>query len=239
MFGTDSSRPRRPSPGTLIALLALVVASGGVAYAAIPDSGGAIHGCYSGSGSLRVVDRDSGAICKGSETALTFNQTGPPGPPGEDGLDGEDGVDGLDGLDADDAAFRGDDELEPRGFSEAVSAPDGAVSSWKPRFAAQRSVELPAGRWVITATAVADNHKTGGATFDCRLRAGGKVIDSIDDIPFGASGTAREREAFALNAAARLADAGSAELQCRSAAPGGVRSASITALRVESITSEP
>ena len=242
MLGNAPLRPRRPSPGTLIALLALVVASGGVAYAAIPDSGGAIHGCYSGSGSLRVVDRDSGAICKGSETALTFNQTGPPGPRGEDGLDGEDGedgLDGLDGLDADDAAFRGEDELEPRGSSEAVSAPDGAVSSWKPRFAPQRSVELPAGRWVITATAVAKNHKTGAATFDCRLRAGGKVIDSIDDIPLGASGTGREREAFALNAAARLADAGSAELQCRSAAPGGVRSASITALRVESITSEP
>jgi len=235
-------RPRRPSAGTLIALIALAVASGGMAYAAIPSTGGVIHTCYSGTGSVRVVDKDGGEVCRASETALTFNQTGPPGPPGEDGEDGEDGLDGSDGLDgaeADDAAFRGDDELEPRGFSEAVSAPDGAVSSWKPRFAAQRSVELPAGRWVITATAVADNHKTGGATFDCRLRAGGKVIDSIDDIPLGASGTGREREAFALNAAARLADAGSAELQCRSAAPGGVRSASITALRVESITSEP
>ena len=117
MLGNAPLRPRRPSAGTLIALIALAVASGGMAYAAIPSTGGVIHTCYSGTGSVRVVDKDGGEVCRASETALTFNQIGPPGPPGEDG---EDGLDGLDGLDADDAALRGDDELEPRGFS-AVS----------------------------------------------------------------------------------------------------------------------
>lgn len=236
MISTAPARPRRPSPGTLIALLALVVASGGVAYAAIPSAGGVIHGCISGTGSLRVVDKDAGDACRASETALTFNQTGPPGPPGEDGEDGDDGEDGFDGLDGADGD---EDSLQPRGASEAVTAPDGPVSAWRPRFAAQRSVALPAGRWVITATAVANNNKPGAATFDCRLRADGKVIDSISNIPLAAHRKAGEREAFTLNGAARLSDADSAELQCRSAAPGDIRSASITAMRVESITSEP
>ncbi|MDQ3722262.1 MAG: hypothetical protein M3376_04165 [Actinomycetota bacterium] len=218
-------------------MIALVIASGGVAYATIPDSGGVIHSCYSsGSGSLRVIDSDRRDVCKSGETPLTFNQTGPEGPPGEDGADGEDGLDGEDGGEAADGGNGADDALQPSGSSEAVSAPDGTVSTWGRVFAAQRSIELPAGRWVITTTAVANNDKRAVATFDCRLRAGGKVIDSIKDIPLAATATAGEREAFAMTGAARLAGAGSAELQCRSAAPGNVRSASITAISVETIS---
>ena len=41
------------------AVLALAVA--GIAYAAIPDSSGVIHGCYSKTGALRVID--SSAKC--------------------------------------------------------------------------------------------------------------------------------------------------------------------------------
>lgn len=238
MHGFSALRSRRPSPGTVIALLALVIATGGVTYAAIPDSGGAIHSCYTSSGALRVIDKETGGVCRSSETALTFNQTGPPGPPGVDGTDGQDGLDGLDGLDADgafgeDHASGEDPSVESR---DAVSAPDGLVSTWRPRFAAQREVELPAGLWVITATGVANNNRPSAATFDCRLRAGGKVIDSIANIPLAASGTAGERDAIALNGAARLARAGSAELQCRSAAAGDVRTASITAISVGTIS---
>ena len=39
-------RKHRPSPATGIALAALIVALGGVAFAAIPDSNGTIHGCF-------------------------------------------------------------------------------------------------------------------------------------------------------------------------------------------------
>jgi hypothetical protein len=65
----------KPSPGTVIALVALVVAVGGVAVAAIPDSNGTIHACYQkGNGSLRVVE--SAADCRGSENALQWSQNG-------------------------------------------------------------------------------------------------------------------------------------------------------------------
>src|SRR5262245_62098219 len=74
-------------PGVaVLAGLAMVLVVGGIAYATIPDSGGAIHGCYAKSGgSLRVIDA-SVTNCKSTETALSWNQAGQqglPGPPGE------------------------------------------------------------------------------------------------------------------------------------------------------------
>jgi hypothetical protein len=67
----------RPSPGTVFGLTALVVAIGGAAFAAIPDSNGTIHGCYNNNyGNLRVVE--SAADCRSNETALPWNQKGPP-----------------------------------------------------------------------------------------------------------------------------------------------------------------
>jgi hypothetical protein len=56
----------------------LMVALGGVAFAAIPDSNGKIHGCYqTNNGNLRVVESPS--QCRSSESALSWNQEGPPG----------------------------------------------------------------------------------------------------------------------------------------------------------------
>ena len=65
-------------------LLVAAVAAGAVAYAAIPDESGMIHGCYSTKdGALRVVDPAAGGSCNTSkESSLNWNQTGPEGPPG-------------------------------------------------------------------------------------------------------------------------------------------------------------
>lgn len=218
MLGFSSPRLRRPSPGTLIGVVALVVASGGVAYATIPDAGGVIHSCYGASGSLRVIDSDDGDTCKPNETPLTFNQTGPQGPPGADGADGADGGPG------------------PRGPSDAVASPYilGALE-WGPSFATQRSVDLAAGKWVITATGVANNNDSAMARVNCRLRAGGTIIAGIADLPLAPTGTPGEREALTLTGAATLATAGAAELQCQSAASGNVLGPTITAIRVETL----
>jgi hypothetical protein len=71
-------RSYRPSAAMMVALTALVVALGGVAYATIPDSGGVIHGCFANSnGNLRVVETPDD--CRNNETALDWNQQGPPG----------------------------------------------------------------------------------------------------------------------------------------------------------------
>lgn len=57
---------------SLVAILAVaLVATGGLAYAAIPDAGGVIHTCYTkSSGSWRVIDTATGQSCKSNEAAL-------------------------------------------------------------------------------------------------------------------------------------------------------------------------
>jgi hypothetical protein len=68
-------------------VFALLAAS--VAVASIPDSSGAIHGCYvKATGSLRVIDPATDS-CRQSETALLWNQTGPQGPAGPPGPAGQ------------------------------------------------------------------------------------------------------------------------------------------------------
>jgi hypothetical protein len=81
------------------AAVGLAVTAGGIAYAAIPDSGGTIHACYaSKDGTLRVIDPGSGQSCDTKrETALNWNQTGPSGPQGVQGPPGATGEQGPPG----------------------------------------------------------------------------------------------------------------------------------------------
>jgi hypothetical protein len=63
-----------------LAVAAVGVVTGGIAYASIPSSGGIIHGCYmKSSGVLRVIDTDVGAACKSTEKSLDWNAQGLPG----------------------------------------------------------------------------------------------------------------------------------------------------------------
>jgi hypothetical protein len=73
----------------LLASLAVVVVA--VVQAAIPDPSGAIHACYRANGNLRLVDKFN---CTSSETALTWDQTGPQGPAGAPGPQGPPGPQG-------------------------------------------------------------------------------------------------------------------------------------------------
>jgi hypothetical protein len=70
-------------PGLALVSLALLAVAASVAYATIPDSAGVIHGCYLNKvGVLRVIDTAAGQKCTALETAIQWNQTGPPGPKG-------------------------------------------------------------------------------------------------------------------------------------------------------------
>jgi hypothetical protein len=78
---------RRPSPATVLALLALLLAMGGFAMAASAPTGNrVIHACVKTRGRekgiLRLV---TGAHCHKHEKAIAFNQRGPAGPPGQAG----------------------------------------------------------------------------------------------------------------------------------------------------------
>jgi hypothetical protein len=84
----------------VVSTLALFLILGGVGIASIPGSDGKIHGCYqSGAtavGEFRIVDSET--ACRGDESRLTFNQTGPQGPAGPRGATGPQGETGGSGL---------------------------------------------------------------------------------------------------------------------------------------------
>lgn len=88
------SKLRKPSPATVIAIAALVVATSGVAIAGIPGKNGKITACYSTrDGAVRLIDAKK--KCRKGEKRVAWNQRGRRGPAGEDGFDGRDGADGA------------------------------------------------------------------------------------------------------------------------------------------------
>lgn len=94
------SHLKLPSPAMVVALFALVMATGGVAYATVPDSQGIIHTCIvHPSGYLRVIDPEATPpqTCKSNETPLTWSQEGPVGREGDEGDGGDDGDRGKTG----------------------------------------------------------------------------------------------------------------------------------------------
>ena len=79
-------RPRL-TYGNVAATLALVLAMGGFAVAAVPGRDGKIKACYpSKTGALRVIDEKK--KCAKGEKTLSWNQKGPAGAKGTNGING-------------------------------------------------------------------------------------------------------------------------------------------------------
>lgn len=93
------------------ATAAVLAVTGAAAVAAIPNSStGVIDGCYKSNGTLaglftppkgsvRVIDKQAGEICRAGETALSWNQKGQKGDPGGQGPAGPEGPAGPAGPD--------------------------------------------------------------------------------------------------------------------------------------------
>jgi hypothetical protein len=100
----------RPSPAMVVATIALIVALGGSAYAAlsgIPDSNGVFHGCVNKqtgalrlvrTGSCRTTKKHHGRIVFPGEFAIVWNQQGRPGMNGVNGTNGTNGTNGANGA---------------------------------------------------------------------------------------------------------------------------------------------
>jgi hypothetical protein len=103
-----------PSPALVVAFIALLVAVGGAAFAAIPDTAGVVHACYQkNGGGMRVVDttrRGSTRKCRKSEKALAWSRQGPSGAQGVQGIQGIQGVPGAAGRSALTALQQGESE---------------------------------------------------------------------------------------------------------------------------------
>jgi hypothetical protein len=86
------------------AVVVLAGAGSGVAMASIPDSGGAIHGCYhpqtdGHSSALGVIDTAlPNGHCPSGQTEVDWNHTGPAGPTGPAGATGATGPAGATGA---------------------------------------------------------------------------------------------------------------------------------------------
>jgi hypothetical protein len=80
----------RLSPAMAVAVLALIVAIGGVAAASIPGADGVIKGCYDPAAGARHVLTvvDASSDCPSPNVLLPFNQQGPAGAPGPRGANG-------------------------------------------------------------------------------------------------------------------------------------------------------
>jgi hypothetical protein len=150
----NNPRPRRPTAPFVLSALALTVALGGVAYSAIPDPMGVIHGCYeNGARTLRVID--SAASCMGTETALNWSQQGPTGPTGAQGPQGPEGPPG-----------------QPPAFTKSVakvSVPDNVG------FVEVARLNVPAGRYVVIAKTqafVTGSTSLGVTAAGCLLKVG-------------------------------------------------------------------
>lgn len=130
----------RPSPAMAVSLLALVIAAAGTGIAAIPDGGGTFTACYQGSDQILdrvVVLAEPGEACPATYQRVTWGQTGPQGPAGAQGAPGPAG--------AIDARYRS--------FRDAVTG----------RADAFKTFTVPAGSWVVLATATVDAQHTTGA----------------------------------------------------------------------------
>lgn len=193
--------------------LGLAVATLGVA-SAIPDGNGVFHACVSkSSGTVRIVE----TACKSSETAASWNATGPQGATGAQGPAGPQGVAGE------------------RGPSDAfIARNDGPVevATW-PAATTVVELELPAGVYALFAKAVVINASSGveyqGASLTCRLSTGeysGALADRFDG------------STIALQDLLTLDEPGVARLSCEKSYPdddthsGVVRMAKITAIQV-------
>lgn len=242
--------PRRPSPSLLVALVALVIAIGGVAVAA-PGGGGSIQGCYDARGQLRVVD--TGAACAAGETPLNWNQQGRDGPAGPAGERGPAGAPGttaaLGGPDTADQAVvktAAKPIAKPKKKIKLKIAPTGEPTN---AFAAKRQgfgfaqtgsfdphptvarLDVPAGRYFVLAKGLAYGEEPllqiGGG---CVLDAGG---------PYDAM-SLRPGETMVLTLLASFAKPSGIELRCarRSARLLGLSGVTISAINVAKISAK-
>ncbi|HUQ62465.1 MAG TPA: hypothetical protein VM121_01770 [Acidimicrobiales bacterium] len=153
----------------VVSVAGFVVLTVGTAYATIP-SGNVINGCYSKSGgALRVID-GSVTACKSGETSLAWNVQGPVGPQGPAGATGPAGGTGPIGP-VGPAGPQGLTGAQgPAGISAARFVPGGARLPVNGDSQQLAVTTLPAGNYVVTATASFEDVAGGENSVECEIR---------------------------------------------------------------------
>jgi len=208
-----NKRVKLATAGAAVAALAI----GGVAYAAIPSSGGVIHGCFKAgpnpAGALRVIDVEANASCSNSEKPLSWSQQGPQGLKGDQGAPGPAGPQGVPGPSGDDVFF-------------VAGGPNATMT-------------LPAGSYVLEADVSGETTSigVGGSAIRCTLpRSNGIIEHAIGLVPQepdeGVFSNARG--AFSFHSALTTTG-GTVELKCGSGNSSDAIRANLLATRVASL----
>lgn len=180
--------------------------AGGVALATIPDSNGVLHGCYQkSSGNLRIIDT-SVANCRPSETAISWNATGPAG------------------------------DVGPRGPSNAFykdqSDTFGSESLNLNTFIKTVTLSLPAGSYVVNATAAFGS----GVAFNvvqCQIQWTGGSGPAVQGT---IGGSANSFLVMPLMSPVTLAATDDVSIACRGGSDVNTQPSAITAIQVETVT---
>ena len=219
----------RMTYGNVLASIAVFVALSGGAYAAVGNplvaGNGTIHGCVK-NGALYVVK--AGMRCPKHTRSLPFGQKGPQGTRGHQGsqgpqgLQGQQGIQGNPGTPGPSAAFFGSHD-------PGIVVDSAALTSIG-------SLNVPAGNYVIVATAGARDNSVSNTEIQCELIAAAD-IDQTRAV-LGSVGTPGSAQALSFNLVHTFNSAGSIDLQCTS---GGVNDVAfgnirITAIQVGSLT---
>jgi hypothetical protein len=216
--------------GAVAAAAMLLVAS--VASESPAKTDVVIHGCRSiRTGSLRVVDNSWD--CRGNEQPLNWNQKGPQGPPGIQGAQGLPGPQGIPG---------------PAGTSgvtgSAYYTESRTPMTLDPSDSSILHLDLPAGRYVVSATVLVNNLGISRVPVLCVISSpsgsgvisGGQLEPELPQTEGRASGAT-----LPVGFATSLPAAGRIDLVCLSnTGPGGATADAeqrqMTAMTVAEIT---
>lgn len=211
-------RPRL-TYANLMATIALFVALGGGAYAAIssiPGGDGVIHSCYqSKGGGLRVVAAKK--KCSRGEHALSWNQVGRPGRQGNQGIQGVQGVPG------------------PSNAFE-VARDVGPMNIGTTPVTVATLANLPPGSYVVSAKTEVNSPSGGATDVTCMLHAEGD--SDAGDAYVGGGSSATYVAVIPLTLTHTFASVGSVTLTCLKdlAATANVANTKIVAIKVATET---
>jgi hypothetical protein len=177
--------------------------SGGLLFATIPDQDGVLHGCYKPGGAVRIVD-DTVTACKTEETPINWNATGPKG---------------------------------DRGASDAFVVDRESTFSSQPlalgTFTRMASMSLPAGSFVVNATAAVAGDATFGVA-QCQIRSPAGSLGRAVQATVG--GSPNSFATISLTAAFTLAAADEVSLACRGDSSVVTQPSVMTAIQVQTLT---
>ena len=181
----------RPTPALGVALLALLIACGGAAVAAIPSPDGTITACRDiKSGALRVIDTQKSQACKASEAQLTW-KNGIVGQVADsvhadraDNATNAANADTVDGKHASDfytAGSRVSDSAHADEADSATSAGDASTLDGKDSTQFAGSSHAHSGADITSGTVEADRIEDGqGSNLDA------DTVDGLDSTDLGA-----------------------------------------------------